>query len=224
MGLNKQKGNMYGFINSTWNVIKGKCPHNCKYCYMNQARLNPRRFDKSELKTDLGKDNYIFAGSSNDMWAEDMPDEQIILILYKCLANPHNKYLFQTKNPKKFIKHLPQLKKLNATLCVTLESNIEYPEFHNAPDMEERVAVMTELSGKAEYKTMVTIEPILDFDLGDFFLDLQAINPDYINIGADSKWHKLPEPSMSKVLSLISVLGEADLNVLEKKNLKRLLR
>jgi len=27
MTLNKQKGNMYGFVTHTWNVIKGKCPH-----------------------------------------------------------------------------------------------------------------------------------------------------------------------------------------------------
>src|SRR3990167_1900105 len=30
--LNKQKGNMYGFVTHTWNPIKGKCSHNCSYC------------------------------------------------------------------------------------------------------------------------------------------------------------------------------------------------
>lgn len=225
MSLNKQKGNMYGFITDTWNVVKGKCPHACKYCYMNQERLNPRRFDKAELKTDLEKDLYIFVGSSNDMWAEDMPDGWISLILYKCLANPDNKYLFQTKNPKGFIKHLPELKRLGAVLCVTIESNCEYPEYHNAPDIAERVEVMGEISNVLECRTMVTIEPIMDFDIGDFIVDLIDISPDYINIGADSKRHKLPEPPKEKIIEFISALKEANLNILEeKKNLNRLLK
>ena len=34
MAMNKQKGNMYGFVTHTWNAIKGRCSHNCSYCYM----------------------------------------------------------------------------------------------------------------------------------------------------------------------------------------------
>ena len=50
MGLNKQKGNMYGFINFTWNAIKGKCPHDCSYWYMKRFQQNDLRFDETELK------------------------------------------------------------------------------------------------------------------------------------------------------------------------------
>lgn len=32
--LNKSKGNMYPWVTYTWNPIKGKCPHECRYCYM----------------------------------------------------------------------------------------------------------------------------------------------------------------------------------------------
>ena len=44
--LNKQKGNMYGFVTHTWNVIKGKCPHDCEYCYMKIFPLGELHFDE----------------------------------------------------------------------------------------------------------------------------------------------------------------------------------
>ena len=65
--LNESKGNMYSFVNKTWNVIKGKCPHDCKYCYMKRFPQKDVRLDKKELKTDLGENNFIFVGSSCDM-------------------------------------------------------------------------------------------------------------------------------------------------------------
>ena len=44
MPLNKAKGNMYPFVDYTWNVIKGECPHGCAYCYMKRwDTLNAKR-------------------------------------------------------------------------------------------------------------------------------------------------------------------------------------
>ena len=78
MGLNKSKGNMYEFVDATWNVIKGECPHACEYCYVKRwGRQNPIRFDESELKTDLGEGNFIFVGSSCDMFADTIPEQWI---------------------------------------------------------------------------------------------------------------------------------------------------
>ena len=48
-------------------------------------------------------------------------------------------------------------------------------------------------------------------------------NPDFVNIGADSKNNGLPEPSKEKVLELIDRLNEFT-EVRNKKNLKRILR
>jgi hypothetical protein len=71
MALNISKGNMYEFITHTWNPIKGKCPHDCSYCYMKRwGHLKPPRLVESEFNTDLGSGNFIFVGSSCDMWAE----------------------------------------------------------------------------------------------------------------------------------------------------------
>ena len=62
MGLNLSKGDMYKFVNYTWNPIKGKCLHDCSYCYMKQINpnANPPRLAEYELNTDLGCGRGIF--------------------------------------------------------------------------------------------------------------------------------------------------------------------
>ena len=66
MGLNLSNGNMYKFVGYTWNPIKGKCLHDCSYCYMKQINpnANPPRLAEYELNTDLGCGRSIFIGSS----------------------------------------------------------------------------------------------------------------------------------------------------------------
>ena len=95
---------MYDFITHTWNTIKGECPHGCSYCYMKRWGKQPTlHFDEKELKTDLGKGNFIFVGSSCDMFAESIPEnwvnQTITKIEYDDPYNDKNKYLFQTKKP-----------------------------------------------------------------------------------------------------------------------------
>ena len=58
MSLNKSNGNMYDFVTDTWNVVKGKCPHNCSYCYMKRHPQKALRFDKQELKTNFETGKY----------------------------------------------------------------------------------------------------------------------------------------------------------------------
>jgi len=92
---------MYEFISHTWNTAKGECPHDCRYCYMKRfGKQNPVRFDEKELKINLGQDNFIFVGSSCDMFAKDIPDEWITKTLDYCKNFP-NKYFFLVKEPGK---------------------------------------------------------------------------------------------------------------------------
>jgi len=78
MPLNVSKGNMYSWITHTWNTVKGECPHGCTYCYMKRwGKQKPVRFDESELNTDLGTGNFIFVGSSCDLFASDIPDKWV---------------------------------------------------------------------------------------------------------------------------------------------------
>jgi len=100
MGLNKQKGNMYPFVTHTWNPIRGKCPHDCSYCYMKVYPQKELRFVESEMETNLGEGNFIFVGSSTDMWAVSVPDKWIDCSLNRCHLFV-NRYLFQSKNPER---------------------------------------------------------------------------------------------------------------------------
>ena len=74
---------------------------------------------------------------------------------------------------------------------------------------------------RLDFDKMVTIEPIYDFDLDDFLLMLKDTKPKWVNIGADSKGHNLPEPSKEKIEDLIKEL-KTFTNVKLKPNLKRL--
>ena len=219
MGLNKSNGNMYEFITHTWNTVKGECFHNCSYCYMKRwGHLKPVRFDKSELKTNLGNDNFIFVGSSCDMFAENIPDEWINKTLEDC-KKFDNKYLFQTKNPKRLLNFkLPK-----SVICTTIESDMFYSEIMaNSPKPYDRAKYMKMLSD-CGFKNFVTIEPILDFNLNTMVELLKQCNPKQVNLGADSGNNKLPEPSKEKVLELISELQKFTI-IHNKKNLSRLLK
>lgn len=103
MGLNIAEGKMYGFVTHTWNTVRGICPHQCFYCYMKQFPSGSDNlwFAESELKTNLGRGNSIFVGSSNDLFAESIPDEWIRRTIEHC-ARFDNRYFFQSKNPKRF--------------------------------------------------------------------------------------------------------------------------
>ncbi len=215
MGLNKSKGNMYDWITHTWNTVKGKCYHDCSYCYMKRwGQLNDVRLDDKEFITDLGKDNFIFVGSSCDMFAEDIKNEWIERTLNHC-SMFDNDYLFQTKNPHNIRRILPH----KSNVCVTIESDKYYPDImRNSPQPLRRY----EQSLLIRHPFYLTIEPVLDFDLKLFLTMIRELDPIQINIGADSGGHKLPEPPKEKVLELITEL-EKFTKVKQKSNLKRLI-
>jgi DNA repair photolyase len=216
MPLNKVKqgSQMYDWITHTWNIIKGKCYHDCTYCYMKRFPQNQVRFDEKELKTDLGNGNFIFVGSSCDVFADDIPKEWILKLLRKCNENPKNKYLFQTKNPKRLqFFNLPK----KSVVCTTIETNRIYGEFmRNCPSPQSRSYYMP-------LKNYITIEPIMNFDIKELVLLIKASSPIQVNIGADSGNNKLPEPPKEKIIELIKEL-EKFTKVKQKLNLKRLLK
>ena len=220
MGLNKQKGNMYGFVTHTWNTIKGKCLHDCSYCYMKRFPQRELHFDEKELKTDLGTGNTIFVGSSCDMWADNINKEYIIKTISHCFKYS-NSYLFQTKNPDGFIKYLDWFSlPCNTILCTTIETNRKNSLMGFTPSIQERVNAMMQLE---KHKRMITIEPVMDFDIEIMVSIMLSIQPFQINIGADSGRNHLPEPPKNKILELMYALSELTI-VHQKDNLKRLLK
>jgi len=69
----------------------------------------------------------------------------------------------------------------------------------------------------------VTAEPLLDFDVGDFFEMIVKAEPEFVWIGYNSKPSavKLPEPALEKVAELISLLKGSGIEV-RAKNLRGL--
>ena len=219
--LNPTKGNMYSFVTHTWNAVKGQCPHDCQYCYMKRwGEQKPVRLDESELKTNLGKDNFIFVGSSCDMWADGIPQVWIDRTVEHC-TNFSNRYLFQTKNPgriESYIEWLPE----KSVIGTTIESNRYYPEMGVAPYTAIRAERMAVIRGCGfPNDLMVTLEPIMDFDLSVMVAMISRIEPEWVNIGANTNHKiKLHEPEPAKIQELIFGLKKIT-KVKIKKNLNR---
>ena len=213
MSLNIRKGDMYKFIDYTWNPIKGKCLHDCSYCYMKQIspNANPPRLVEYEFRTDLGNGNKIFIGSSTDMFAENIPSEWITRVLDYCYqnhnANKSNTYLLQSKNPKRFMEFINHPIMKRVVFCTTIETNRFYPEImNNAPKIEERVEAMEEIA-KQGFPLLVTAEPLMQFDLEEMVALIKRCNPKWVNIGKESKGAvKIPEPTTEEVQQLIAEL------------------
>ena len=211
--LNPRKGDMYKFVGYTWNPIKGKCLHDCSYCYMKQINpnANPPRLAEYELNTDLGCGRSIFIGSSTDMFAEDIPSEWIARVLDYCHKNSNmllpNAYLLQSKNPKRFLEFINHPIMERVVFCTTIETNRFYPEImNNAPRIEERVEAMEEIA-RLGRPTMVTAEPLMQFDHEEMVSFIKRCNPKLVNIGKESKGRvKLPEPTQEEVQQLIAEL------------------
>ena len=225
MPLNKQIGNMYPWITHTWNPIKG-CNHDCIYCYVKDlARrynysLKPR-FDEKELKINLGSGNKIFVGSTSDMFGYWIPDGWIKKILNYCEWDyPDNTYLFQSKNPKRFHKFLENFPR-NIILGTTIETNYDFKWISKAPLSSDRKICIETLNDLTDI--MISIEPVIDFDLKIMIRWMKDINPKFISMGADSKNHGLPEPSSDKIKKLITELNKFT-EVKIKNNLNRLLK
>lgn len=226
MGLNKSNGNMYEFVTHTWNPLAGECPHGCSYCSTNKLKRYPGivskysgeiRLHERELNTNLGTGNFIFVAAQNDLFANDVPIEYIKRIITYC-STFNNRYLFQTKNPKRILDfNLPK----NSVVCTTIETNRWYPDImNNSPYPKERAEAMQNASSL--YPVYVTIEPILDFDTDEMISLIKLFNPIQVNIGADSGHNNMPEPDEDKLITLIESL-QAFTYVHREKNLSRLI-
>lgn len=218
MPLNKTRGNMYPWVDFTWNPIRGKCPHLCSYCYMKKFPVGELRLEKKELNLDLGLDRNIFVGSSTDMFAEGVNQDWILAVLNHCQRYPYNRYLFQSKNPDGMNKVLGYFPK-RTILGTTIETNREYcGGYSSAPFKIYRVQALEGIL----LRKMVSIEPIMDFDIDELIEMIQRIKPKFISIGADSQGNNLPEPEPKKVKELI-MRCELFTEVKIKSNLKRII-
>ena len=220
MSLNVAKGNMYEFVTHTWNPIKGRCYHQCKYCYMNKLLIPKYQCSpvlvESELSKNLNEGKVIFVGSSIDIFAQDIPDKWIIRVLDYCFMSDENRvgdkhivFLFQSKAPARMLQFIDHPVFKHSIIGTTLESNRNYPEFFgNAPLIEERVEAMETIAGKGLF-TMVTAEPLMVFDKSEFVEQIKRCKPRFVNIGRNTERKVLlPEPVPKLVVELDRDLRE----------------
>lgn len=222
MPLNKSNGNMFGFVSHTMNFIKGRCPHDCEYCFMDSLdhRFNKwgeLRLDEKELRVNLGSDNFIFVGSSTDMWAANVPSEWIVRVLDRC-DEFDNRYLFQSKNPARFLEFINHPVMSKSVLSTTIETNRWYPDVMNkAPHPNDRANAMAAVAAHG-VTTMVTVEPAMAFDHDELIAMIRACNPTQVNIGRNTNRQvQLPEPTRHEVQTLIAEL-KTFTNVVVKDN------
>jgi DNA repair photolyase len=242
MKLNEAKGNMYDFIDYTGNAIKGKCLHDCAYCYMKKwGNLGNIRLDKEELKGKIIENKFIFIGDSTDMFADNIPAEDIKQVLDYC-ACFNNKYLFQSKNPERFLDFTNHSIFSKSVVCTTIETNRYYPEYMcNSPKIEDRVSAMEKIANTItvpyqsdlfdrkdltarNIKTYVTIEPIMKFDLKEMVELIKRCKPKQVNIGLNSRPEiELLEPTIDEIEELKIELDKFT-EVRLKSKLKRLIK
>ncbi len=215
---------MYGDARSIWNCFIG-CYYGCEYCIPSFQRQMKRQkpvidkngkkrgcqdcydytphFHEKRLTDPLPRtkgDEFIWACSSGDItFAKPVWIERILMRIREL---PNKTFFFQTKNPIIFQKYnFPD----NVLLGITLESNRNYNDVSKAPRPYQRYADFLELNSP---RKVVTIEPILQFDLGSFVNWLKNLKPERVYIGYDTKNTGLLEPSLAQTKRLIQYLRQ----------------
>jgi protein gp37 len=176
-------------------------------CYYFRPHTHPARLGNSLPRT--GEDQFIFTCSNGDI--SFCSTEYLKRIVKRIEEQPHKTFLLQSKNPKTFTRVVfPQ----NVILGITLETNRDEYVFSKAPKYSQRYKDFKQIQHPHK---MVTIEPIIDFDLDEFVQWIKDINPELVWMGYDSGKNNLPEPSLDKFNELHKRLNQLGCKVLLKR-------
>lgn len=226
---------MYPWVKTMHTHLGGECPHKCVYCYVQRNRFGvaPRykgdlrmyAFEVKENYYRFGKNSIVFIEHMNDLFCDEVPHGWIQEVIDHVNRYPDNEYVFQTKNPERILNYINYLRIDEKKLLIgtTIETNRDMKEFSGAPDPRDRYSAIQTLNIWG-YRTFITIEPIFKFDLKILLEWIVNAQPDFVNIGADSKGCNLPEPSKKDILGLIENLQRYKIPIRKKANLKRLLK
>jgi hypothetical protein len=219
------KNNMYSLSVKQWNPFVG-CKHECIYCissFQRQLKRQKQRcvqcynFDihthANRLTTSLPRtssNQYIFTCSNGDI--AFCSTVYLDKILSRIRQYPNSTFLMQTKDPSNaFFRNGIQVQfPENVILGITLETNrdnlygMDYA-ISKAPLPSQRYKDFLKV---VHPRKMVTIEPIIDFDMDVMMNWINNINPNMIWIGYDSKNNYLPEPELSQVNELQQRLSQ----------------
>jgi DNA repair photolyase len=210
----------------TWNPFKG-CRFDCVYC-------TPSFQKQSKRQKQLCQDCYHYRPHCHEDRLDKIPSARIIFVCGNAdisfcpsdftrriidrirehnLRTRRKTYYLQSKRPAYFQPFLGELPD-NVILLTTLETNRDdgYDLISKAPVPSVRYEQFKALKYP---RKVVTIEPVLDFDLKTFVAWIRSIRPEYVWLGFNSKPEsvRLPEPSEEKVQKLASRLRGAGIEV-----------
>jgi hypothetical protein len=184
--------------------------NNCDDCYNYTPHAHLERLKRSPPKTEDGQ--FIFFPSAGE-WAE-MPKMVKLKAIWYMEHYQSRMFLCQSKDPRNAFYGLNF--PANAILGITLETNREVGRLSKAPSPFWRWRDFVDL--KVNNLKMVTVEPILVFDLDILSEHILTINPWRVYIGYDShpNENKLPEPPLAKTEELVKILRENEIDVRTK--------
>ena len=222
------KNRMYDDV-KTWNPFKG-CLFDCVYCrpsFQLQAKRQKHNcvdcynYTPHEHLDRLNKipsaDTIFVCGNSDISFCELEYTHKIIESIKKHnQRRPDKTYYFQSKRPEYFKPFLSELPG-NAIILTTLETNRDdgYRQISKAPAPSVRYKQLKALDYP---RKVVTIEPVLDFDLEIFVDWINALKPEYVWLGYNSrpKQVTMSEPNKEKLTAFILELNALDIQVKEK--------
>ena len=226
--MKEQKQRMYKGA-KTWGVFVG-CKFDCAYCvptFKRQAKRQKQNCPKcygfgphsheERLARIPSADIIFIAGYGDISFCPPKDTRKIIEAIKKHNAKcPHKVYYLQSKRPEYFEQFLTELPD-NVILVTTLETNRDYGYEHisKAPPPSERYRQFMALDYS---RKVVTIEPVMDFDLDVFTEWIRKINPECVWVGFNShpKSVKLPEPSNEKLVALLDNIDGMGIEVRTK--------
>lgn len=223
----KNYTNMYRLSASQWNPFVGCRFHcvycqnsfqvqlkrwakgNCKQCYAFTPHTHVNRLSQQLPRTGYGQ--FIFTCSSGDI--AFCPTDYLLKIVERIKHEKEKAFLIQSKCPKTFNRvKFPA----NVIIGTTLETNRNElcKSISKAPGPSQRYAGILKVNHPVK---MVTIEPVMDFDLETMVSWIEDINPCMVWLGYDSRKNHLPEAELEKVKSLYWELGRRGFTVVLKK-------
>lgn len=202
----------------TWNPFKG-CGFDCASCapsFQRQAKRQKRlceecyRYAPHEHPKRLGKipsaDIVFVCGDGDLSFADPAYVRRIIGAIRSFRGKRQRTYYLQSKKPSCLEPHLGILPE-SVILVTTLETNRDegYDRVSKAPPPSERLRQFLDLGYT---RKVVTIEPVMDFDVEVFADWIVRIAPEYVWLGLNSHpgTVKLPEPSPEKLREFTGLL------------------
>jgi len=135
----------------------------------------------------------------------------IIDRIKKCSAKT---FLLQSKNPLIFDKYLPLPNNVILGTTVETDNTVLAGTVSKAPNTMLRCSALAILNHP---RKMVTIEPIMKFNLTVLSLWIKVIGPEFVYIGFDSVGSSFPQPDPRKAMELVNRLRCYGIEVIVKK-------